>query len=169
MAEWKIRTCTQMCFSCRKTFPPEERFFSALFFCPPEIERRDFCGECWNVMSRSETLAYWILQAPEEDLNPTEVGPLDMNRVKRMIKVDLQLPTAPPGLAGLLALMLARRRMAKVVSVEPKTIHIRFRDEDEAVKVPAPTLEGDALEKAQVALWSILDQMTGGSSKPPSS
>lgn len=163
MAEWKVRSSTRCCFGCSKTFQPEEPFCSALYFVPPEIERRDFCPECWGRLPQGEALAYWTLKAPEEETDPADVGPLDLNRLKRLIKVDLQRSTAPPGLAGLLALMMARRRMARVESVEDGRIRVRFRDEDESVEVPAPALKGEVLERAQVALWSVLDQIAESS------
>ena len=90
------------------------------------------------------------------------MGPLDLNRMKRMIRVDLQKPTAPPGLAGLLSLMMARRRLARIEAIGDQGLRVRFKDEDEAFRVPAPNLEGPALERAQTALWEILDQLAGG-------
>jgi len=159
--DWKLRASRSRCFGCESSFPAEERYYSALYFVPPEVERRDFCRECWERMPRSETLAYWTLLAPDDESDPREVGPLDLNRLKRMIRIDLVKPTAPVGLAGLLVLMMARRRLAKIESVGAKTIRARFKDEDDAFEVPAPRLDGSDLERAQEALWAILDQVAG--------
>jgi hypothetical protein len=161
MNDWKLRGSGPSCFVCRTPFAPESRFHSALYFVPPDIERRDFCPACWEAMAPGEALAYWRLQAADEERDPAAVGPLDLHRLKRMIRVDLQKPTAPVGLAGLLVLMMARRRMARILSVRGERLVARFKDEEESFDVPAPHLGGDGLERAQEALWSLLDQVAG--------
>jgi hypothetical protein len=159
--DWKLRDSRSCCFACDRPFPAEGRYYSALYFVPPEVERRDFCRDCWERIPRTETLAYWTLLAPDDEGDPHQVGPLDLNRLKRMIRIDLVKPTAPVGLAGLLVLMMARRRLARIESVGPESIRARFKDEDEAFEVPAPRLGGSTLERAQEALWTILDQVAG--------
>jgi hypothetical protein len=158
MNDWKVRGQTGSCHACETTFSPQARFYSALYFVPPEVERRDFCPPCWEALSADQTVAYWVLRAPEDETDVTDVGPLDMNRIKRLIRVDLQKETAPPGLAGLLALMMVRRKMARLIGVEGERIRVKFRDEDEPFEVPAPHLQGETLDRAQAALWDLLDQ-----------
>ena len=46
MAEWKVRGSNPACHACKRRFAAEERFYSALYFVPPEIERRDLCPDC---------------------------------------------------------------------------------------------------------------------------
>lgn len=158
MNDWKVRGSTGTCYACAGVFSPQAQFFSALYFVPPEVERRDFCPACWKALPEEETVAYWVLQAPEDEEDATDVGPLDMNRIKRLIRVDLRKPTAPVGLAGLLALMMVRRKLARLVGVKGETLLVKFRDEDEAFDVPSPHLQGEGLDRAQAALWDLLDQ-----------
>ncbi|MBN2490353.1 MAG: hypothetical protein JXQ29_05845 [Planctomycetes bacterium] len=158
MNDWNLRASSPGCFFCRAPFAPDTPFHSAIYFVPPDIERRDFCPSCWEAMPAGEALAYWRLQAADEERDPAAVGPLDLTRLKRMIRVDLQQPTAPVGLAGLLVLMMARRRLARIVSVDGWRVVARFKDEEEQFAVPAPHLDGDTLARAQEALWSLLDQ-----------
>lgn len=167
MSDWKLRGSTGACHACEMVFSPQAQFYSALYFVPPEVERRDFCPPCWEAMPPEQTVAYWVLRAPEDEPDVTDVGPLDMNRIKRMIRVDPATSTAPEGLAGLLALMMVRRKLAKLVGVAGETMQVKFRDEDEAFEVAAPHLHGENLDRAQTALWDLLDQ--AGSAGPAGS
>lgn len=166
MAEWKVRAAERVCFAGGETLQEDEAFFSALYIHSEGIERRDYCRACWDERAKTETVAYWRLRGAEPEVDPTAVGPLDLSGLKKMLQADLVREAAPEGLAGLLALMLGRKKLAKILSVDAKAIRLRLKDDEEILSVPAPSLGGRALEKAQTALWELLDMMGAGSGSP---
>jgi hypothetical protein len=168
MSEWKVRGSNPFCHGCGRVFAPEAAFYSALYFVAPDLERRDFCPLCWKTIPAGNTLAYWTLRAPDDATDVQDVGPLDMNRMKRLIKVDFQKPTAPPGLAGLLCLLMARRRLARIESVRENVLRVRFKGDEESCEVPSPRMDPVLLESAQNALWDLLDQLAGNHDRGPS-
>ncbi len=167
MTDWNVRRAERVCAAGGEVLAPDEPFYSALHVDTETVERRDYCAECWSAQHEAQpgAFAYWRLRGPEVEEDATAIGPLDMKGIRRLLTDDLLRDTAPPGVAGLLGLMLVRKKLAKLRDVDRDSIRIQFKGDDEPIAVPAVDLGGAALERAQSAMWQILDMM-GGKAPP---
>ncbi|MBI2433963.1 MAG: hypothetical protein HYV26_13935 [Candidatus Hydrogenedentes bacterium] len=77
--EIKISKSARTCLRCEREFIHEEEVSSAVRIVEQQLQREDYCRDCWDAVERDNIYSYWspkfldprvLEQVPEESFSP---------------------------------------------------------------------------------------------------
>jgi len=171
--DWDIRPCGSTCCTCERPFVADQEYQSLLVFSEEELDRRDYCCECWKAHSVDDSAGEGSWKGvfrppappPEEALKKETAE----NLLRKLIATE---DDANGNVIYLLAVMLERKKM--LVERDRKkddegniTLVFEYRKTGEVFLVPDPQLQLDQLGHVQREVSQLLGG--GGSTEGPES
>ncbi len=154
--DWKIGRKGQVCASCGTAFPHEVPFHSAIFLEGEAFLRRDLCERCFRA-APSAPYSHWVtaIPKPEDHRRIFDLG-LAAEFLRRL--AGESDPARAP-LAHLLALLLVRKRVVRLVEIPggAPRLRVEFHDGREALEIPAPPLSDADIPSLREELGGLLD------------
>ena len=155
---WRISKCKDACCHCGRQLAPHRHFFSCLVEERSDLQRCDFCADCWEQDRPGELFCYWRTRrssAPQKRVMNTEVlleffGRLDQpdSEQKRTFRF-------------VLALYLTRRKELKLLEVARaeggESLIFTRRSNGERVEVANPGLTEQQVQEVAGQLSQLLD------------
>ena len=158
MNEWKVSGSSKRCLACGREFPPGEPFFSALREKGADLERCDFCTGCWP--GNEGFYSHWRTTIKPPDQTGRRPVVIDYEALRETFRTILGDETRR-GLAYVLALMLLRKRLFKLVETRRvgtgTVLVLGDRVTDEHYQVEEIDLSEEAVENLQRELNRLLD------------
>jgi len=144
--DWKVEKKTGVCASCLRAFAPGDGHYSAVFGEEVGYLRRDYCEVCWEARGKGEELCFWKTLVPRPE-----------DRRKARYVDDSVMLHLFNDLAGkedardvrfrfVLALMLARRKVFRMGSVEEGVVVFDERKARRSHRVKDPWLKEDEID-----------------------
>ncbi len=164
--DWDIKSRSDSCSACERTFEDKEQLFSCLTFGEEGYQRGDFCQSCWEKVQDKPVISLWrsVFRVPppppEEALKKETAESL----LRQLIKKE---NSTYANTIYILAVMLERRRILaeKDVQIREDGSKIRVyehKKSGEMFLVLDPELKLAEIEEVQEEVVVML----GG--KPPS-
>lgn len=154
--DWRIGKKGQLCAACGVVFPFDTPFHSAIWLEGEGFQRKDLCVSCYAA-APEPPYSHWMTTIPRPEDHKRA---FDLGLAAEFLR-KLASDTSPEraALAHLLALLLVRKRLVRVVDLpgaEPRA-RIEFHDGHDAVEIPAPPLSEEDIPRLREALGHLLD------------
>jgi len=156
--DWKIASGRKECGGCRKQFKEGEGLYSVLYEYENELQRVDFCTECWKGSDES-AFSFWRTSVPVKN----EVNPLPPSEalLEMFRRIEKSSDARRDQFRYVLALLLLRKRLLKLVRTERKdggeVYVLEDRRAGEEVTVLVPRLSGSEVEAVSDELGRLLN------------
>ena len=154
---WKVEKPTRSCASCLRSFTVGDEHYSALFHEGGGYTRRDYCPICWEARGKGEEFSFWRTEIPR----PEERNKIRYVDDSVMLEFFNELKDKEDEkdirFRFVLALMLARRKVFKMISVEERVVLFEERKARRSHGVKDPSLketEIDALREEVKKLFA---------------
>ena len=155
--DWKVEKRTGVCASCLRAFAPGDGHRSAVFSEGGGYLRRDYCEVCWEARGKGEELFFWKTRVPRPD--EKKVRYVDDSVMLRLFnELDGREDEKDVRFRFVLALMLARRKVFKLGSVEEGFVIFDERKARRSHRVLDPSLKEDEID----ALKEAVDKLFAG-------
>ncbi|MCB9882768.1 MAG: hypothetical protein H6832_11630 [Planctomycetes bacterium] len=160
--EWHIAQTAKHCHACHAPFLPGHEYWSTLHVsvegddASPVLMRRDSCDACWK---GSTEAIYWRTRRSENKADQNVVDIAAMHQLfLGLLDDDREEVEA---LRYVIALMLTRKKILKPVrqvgGARGDLVFKHPRDENERLRLGAPELSEESLERLKAQLGDILD------------
>ena len=143
--DWKVEKRTGECASCRRGFTPGDEHHSAVFREAGGFLRRDYCEVCWESRAKGEELSFWKTRVPRPD--EKKIRYVDDSVMLRLFdELAGSAEEKDVRFRFVLALMLARRKVFKLGSVEEGLVTFEQKKEGKSHRVKDPSLREDEID-----------------------
>lgn len=156
--DWRIGKKGHACSACSTAFPFETPFHSAIYLEKEEFLRRDLCEACFAARPEAP-YSQWTAVIPKPEPNKRV---FDMGLAAEFLrKLAAEEDPARGALAHLLALLLVRKRLIRLIDLAPKDglprARVEFHDGRDPLEIPAPRLSEDDVPSLREELGRLLD------------
>ena len=143
--DWKVEKRTGECASCLRGFGPGDEHYSGVFREAQEFLRRDYCEVCWDARGKGEELSFWKTRVPRPD--ERKVRYVDDSVMLRLFgELEGREEEKDVRFRFVLALMLARRKVFKLSSVEEGFVLFDQKKAGKSHRVKDPSLKEDEID-----------------------
>ncbi len=158
MLDFDLQRCTRQCCETEAILQPGDEFYSALVRQGAHVLRRDYAAAAWTGPP-SGTIGWWKAQVPDMHSRRVSWAPNDV--IARYFEQLYEQPDAPPDLRYVLALLMIRRRIARLEDTEQDELgqetHVLFCPRNErAYRVVVATPTAERIGEIQQHLGELL-------------
>ena len=144
--DWKVEKRKGVCASCLRAFAPGDEHYSAIFGEGAGFLRRDYCEVCWEARGKGEEVSFWKTRVPHPE-EKKKVRYLEDSVMLRFFnELEGREEEKDVRFRFVLALMLARRKVFKLRSVEDGAVVFDERKAGVSHRVRDPSLKEAELE-----------------------
>ena len=156
--DWKIASGRKECRGCGRQFKEGESLYSVLYEFEDELQRADFCTECWEG-SDERAFSFWRTCVPvKSEPHPLPPSEALLELFRRMAK---STDARRDQFRYVLALLLLRKRLLKLVRKERdaggEVFVLEDRGADEEVTVSAPRISESEVRAVSEELGRLLN------------
>lgn len=167
--EYRIARRASACMKCGAPFAEGSTIVSVVDARGESFERRDLCEACFD--GAGGAFSFWRARQPKTE---QERHKLDLDLAGDFLaRLVREGDPARAPLAYLLALLLARKRRAKLEGAERRDgreflrVTLRGDESDETIELPVPDLDDASARSVQAELDALFEGgEVGGAPKP---
>ena len=157
--DWKIGRGGGECSACKKAFEDREVYYSCIELKPAEIDRDDFCGDCFNGLDEERKQVFWRTRSVVK--NPAKKA-VNFEAVRALFLKMLTMDELIfKELNYLLALVLIRKKLLRLidfVTVENKDVMtVQLQKGTPKLHVEVPLLDSEKIDLLRERLSTLLD------------
>jgi hypothetical protein len=156
---WEIDTHKNVCQSCSREFGEGDSVISNIIDNEGVFIRSDYCDECWNSNTPSESFYFWkSVYAPKKKKKVFVDDEVLMDFFSRLEEEDSE---GKQNFRYLLSLILMRKKLLEFADVckEGNTEYLILRNKNEReFRVLNPHLKKEALEEVKNQMMDIMHQ-----------
>lgn len=115
MLDFELHRCTRQCCETEAILQPGDEFYSALVVQGAQVVRRDFAAAAWHGPPEG-TIGWWKAQVPDMQSRRMFWAPNDV--IAHYFEQLYEQADAPQDLRYVLALLMIRRRVARLEETE---------------------------------------------------
>ncbi len=154
---WNVSRSGHCCRDCGAEIGPGRSFFSGLKDDGSELERVDFCPDCWGGHERPDLFCHWKSRRPQGAEKPVVNTDLMLEFFDRLDALESDKRTV---FRFVLALYLTRRKEFKLLEVkqgaDPEILVFERRRSGDRVEVEGCGLSEEEIRETEANLSRLL-------------